>query len=304
MTFIHRWFGFGRNEDYDNGIRYFENGQYEEAVGSFERCLKTLRDTATVRLASQYLTESLLKLGQSAIHAREFGIAVRHLERAAQIQPSYADVHFQLSLAYQGLEEIQLQKAALQSALRRNPNYARAVLYDGILTYEEGSMAEGLARIEHALELDPGLRNDRHLMAVQYHDAGNPDRAASLWRSLDSLDRADALEHTRLGDAFARESRWAEAAEEYRKALEIEPEFADIRCRFGQALLELDQLEGAFTQLSEAIRINPRYADGHAFLGILLRRQGKREEARECFRRALEINPDHLVAAEELLRRG
>lgn len=43
---------------------------------------------------------------------------------------------------------------------------------------------------------------------------------------------------------------WEEAGQEYDRALQIAPNYADIRCRYAQVLLEMNNLEGAECQRS------------------------------------------------------
>ena len=77
---------------------------------------------------------------------------------------------------------------------------------------------------------------------------------------------------------------------------------ADVRCRHGQVLLSLDEIEQAVAEFREAVSINARYADGYAYLGVALRRGGYEDQAMDAFRAALQIDPAHVVAQAEVGR--
>jgi Tfp pilus assembly protein PilF len=115
--------------------------------------------------------------------------------------------------------------------------------------------------------------------------------------------KTDPEDIARAADAHAHDGRWGDAEEGYRRALEVAPRFADIRCKHGQVLLQLDELEQAIAEFREAVTINPRYADAYAFLGVAYRRSGREDDAVGAFRAALTIDPAHVVAAQEIDRK-
>ena len=87
-----------------------------------------------------------------------------------------------------------------------------------------------------------------------------------------------------------------------RYRLVLPPRFADVRCKHGQALMQIDEIEQAIAEFREAISINDRYADAYAYLGVSLKRAGQQEDAMLAFRTALEIDPTHAVAQQEVER--
>ena len=52
----------------------------------------------------------------------------------------------------------------------------------------------------------------------------------------------------------------------------------------------------AIAAYRKAIELDPDFADAHCNLGTVLYNQGRRPDARACFERALELAPDHLEA--------
>lgn len=299
MSFVGKWFGFGRDEHYDRGVRSFDCGMYEDAIQHFQRCARSSSDSAAIRLARFYTAESYAQLGLASLRSENYDHAVGYLTQAIGIHPNFPDLRFHLSLAYEALGDRAMQRAQLEKALEINPKFARAVLYQGIMLYEESIWEAGMARIAEAIALDPDLDGERYRFACECHRTGDTARALANFRALASSDSSDANAHAKVGDTFARQGLWVEAAQEYQLALEISPRYADIRCRLGQALLQQDRVEQATEQFKIALEINPKYADAHAYLGIALRRSGEEAEAKRHFQAALAIDPQHLVATEE-----
>lgn len=302
MALVGKWFGFGKDEAYDRAIKAYDQGEYADAIDGFEACLAAGADPAMVRLARFYIAESHAHLGQTALAREQFGPAQEHLLAAIEIHPNYPDLRLQLALTYQGLGDSVKQIEAIETALRLNPNYALAILHQGVLWCEDGKVEEGLKRVAQAVGRDPNLRGDRYESALQAFRNGDLERGIANLRAMAVQVSDDANAHAKIADGFARSGHWQEALQEYEVALRIAPRYADIRCRFGQALLHTDAVHAAAEAFRTALEVNPKYADAHAYLGIALRRLGDEGGAQAAFRAALEFNPHHAIAAEEVSR--
>ena len=68
----------------------------------------------------------------------------------------------------------------------------------------------------------------------------------------------------------------------YRKAIEINPDFADAHSNLGNILKDFGKLKDAELSYRKAIEINPDYTEAHFNLGVLLRIIGESQEARLC----------------------
>jgi tetratricopeptide (TPR) repeat protein len=60
-----------------------------------------------------------------------------------------------------------------------------------------------------------------------------------------------------------------------------------------KALMKQGKLEEAIQNFKKAIEINPNYDKAYNNLALALRQQGKLEEAIQNFRKAIEINPNY-----------
>jgi predicted O-linked N-acetylglucosamine transferase (SPINDLY family) len=78
--------------------------------------------------------------------------------------------------------------------------------------------------------------------------------------------------------------------------LAIRPEDPGTLLLVGNILEDLGDLDGAVDLLRKAVRINPSFAQGHNNLGIVLRSRGLLEEAIACFRAAVNAKPDYTRA--------
>jgi tetratricopeptide (TPR) repeat protein len=106
----------------------------------------------------------------------------------------------------------------------------------------------------------------------------------------------DAVEHYRhydRGQELAGEGRIREAAEEFRKALEVESGETRIQVSLSKALLNLGDYEGALEHTREALKLSPQNYEMHMNYGFLLARQGDVDTGLQHMSAAIRINPRH-----------
>ncbi|NQE36836.1 tetratricopeptide repeat protein [Microcoleus asticus] len=110
-----------------------------------------------------------------------------------------------------------------------------------------------------------------------------------------------------LGNTLKNQGKLEEAITAYRKAIEIDPNFAWAYNYLGLILQNQGKLEEAITAYRKAIEIDPNYTNAYNNLGLILQNQGKLEEAITAYRKAIEIDPNFADAhshLEKALKQG
>ena len=98
-----------------------------------------------------------------------------------------------------------------------------------------------------------------------------------------------AYSHFYNGTTLYRQGQYAEAEDEFREAVSLEPR-ADYHNNLGMALFEQGKYEEGEAEFRESISLKPR-ADYHNNLGMALFEQGKHEEGEAEIRKAISLNP-------------
>src|SRR5688572_21838813 len=98
MPFWGRLLGRGwRSPHYDRGIRFYDQGLYEEAIAAFKDTLSDPKSgTLVQRLALFYLAEAHSALALSQASRGSHQRAIENLEVAVSLNPHYADLHYHL----------------------------------------------------------------------------------------------------------------------------------------------------------------------------------------------------------------
>jgi len=295
--------GAGKNEDYDEGIRLFDQGLYEQAIASFRQALNAPNcGPLTERLARFYLAEAhcafaLACMAQSGSTVPTDDKVVDNLRAAIALSPNYADLHYHLGTALLSRAEYAEALLPLQRALAINPEYARATLAVGIAYYGLAQYDDAFARAEEALTLDPTFRRSSLHEARVAHRSSEPSRAlAALRRIGDSEREDDSAFHARLALDLYRRGMYPEAADEYRQALAINPNYADLRNQMGMTLYAMHRDTEATVEFLRALEINPRYIEARLNLGLAYARLGRGEDARTAFQAVLDADLSNAAA--------
>jgi tetratricopeptide (TPR) repeat protein len=299
MSLLGKWFGFTKDEVFDEGVSAYDRGDYEAAVDAFEECLGDAPDNSTARLSAFYCGESYAQLGNRCFDTEAFVQAARFFEAALRYCPNYPDVRLRAAKSYDKLGEFDCRDEHLEAALKINPRYVDALVFRGVCAYAEGRHDEGLESVREACDIDPELDCDQYHLALRHHAEGDFGRALANLRHLSLCVSNDSALHKRVGDSFLRDGLYEEAAIAYRRAIQITPRFAEAHARLAQALAGQRRFADAVTEIDHAIKINPTSAEAHAQKGSILRAMEQEIDARCEFRKAAELDPNHPAVLRE-----
>lgn len=303
MSFLGKWYGFGKNPRFDAGVRCYEAGEFAAAADEFRDVALNEQDLTLRQRAKSYLAGALGRLGKDALAANDMDQALDHLSEAVVLRPRYADLHMSLAIVHEALGQYQKRNEEVEAALRINPNYGAALLYQASMMMVSGDHANGLVKAVQAVSLDRRLETSTFREGIALADDGKWEEAAHKLREVRPQGENDPDALAMRGDRMMVTSRYEDAAENYRLASELNPTYPDLHVRYAQALMETKQVERAVEELRQAVALNPEYAEAHALLGVALRRLDKEDEAIDSFRRALKIDPNQVIASAEVLRR-
>jgi tetratricopeptide (TPR) repeat protein len=101
---------------------------------------------------------------------------------------------------------------------------------------------------------------------------------------------------TNLGVILDDMKRFDEAEEAYKRAIEIDPDYAQAWYNLGVLLYDMKRFDEALDACKKALEIDPDYAKAWYNLGLLLDDMKRFDEAEEAYKRAIEIDPDYAPA--------
>jgi Tfp pilus assembly protein PilF len=137
---------------------------------------------------------------------------------------------------------------------------------------------------------------------------GKLEEAAKCYKRAITLNPDFAEAHNNLGAVLLEQGHHNEAAAAFHRALAINPVYAEALNNLAFGLHKSGNFRRAVEMYRRAVSIKPNYAEAYSNLGVALAGLGSLEEAIAAYQRAIELQPDfaetyhHLGAA--LCERG
>ncbi|MCP4625161.1 MAG: tetratricopeptide repeat protein [bacterium] len=112
-----------------------------------------------------------------------------------------------------------------------------------------------------------------------------------LYRDCVAKAPGKARPYNNLGAALLRDGSFAEAAEQFKTALKIKPDYVDAHYNLGYALSRLGNLDAGIYHFDETLRLDPKNLKALNNMGVARALQGRYGQAANYFEAALEQNP-------------
>jgi len=168
------------------------------------------------------------------------------------------------------------------------------------------SLRRGLAYFQKALEKDNRFALAYAGMADSYNLLGSigelpmkeshPRAREAATHALE-IDDSLADAHASLGAIISDYYwEWPEAERQFRRALELNPNYVIARYWYSGFLSQMGRFDEAVAEGKRAIEIDPASTIANAHLGLVLHRARRPGEAIQQLKRALEIDPDNWPA--------
>ncbi len=262
--------------------------------------------TSIAQIKEQFLDAySFLRAGMANERTGNYPNAVRIYRRGLEIEPENVELLNSLgfSLFQQGKSEEAVEE--LEKALEIDPKHAKAHNNMALasIDLEELELAEAHYRESLAVEPHPAIHND---LGFVLERQGLIDEAVEQYRMALELDPESAAANQNLARNLADDGELISAEDHYRAAREQMPS-AGADTALGAVLHRQGRTDEAVASLREAIDADPTYAPAHDQLGTILAEQGKLEEAASSYRQVLEHRPSadaHQKLADVLTKLG
>lgn len=183
--------------------------------------------------------------------------------------------------------------------------YADLHNYLGLIAHEDGRYGEAIKSFKRALKANPSYTEALLNLSILYNDLGQYENAKKLVlrsrkkakskkATMDPFIRSKlANKHAEVGDWYHGVGAYKEAVCEYKKSLDLEPRYVDIRTKMAVCIRETGDLATAQAELKRAVADNQHFVDAQIQLGITHYALGKQTEARKIWRQALKISPSN-----------
>jgi tetratricopeptide (TPR) repeat protein len=172
----------------------------------------------------------------------------------------------------------------------------RQALDRALQLHESGRLGEAEILYRQILGNAPDHAETLHLLGALAHQCGRDVEAAELIVRAIAQKGDVPVFHNSLGIAYRALKRFNEAESSYRRALLLDPDFAEALSNLGNLMHQKGDLDAALKYQRRARDIEPGRAEFHSNLGTSLYDCGDLAAAEDCYRRAISLKPDYADA--------
>lgn len=263
---------------------HLQQNRPAEAAPLLERALAREPENAAV----------LYGLARVALERRDYQQAVDRFEAALRLRPDATRMHYQLALAYRGLNQTTKAEAHLRlrgevepapadplmDALRGTLQNASALEVRGSQAIAERRWADAVAALTQAVAQAPDNAFSRLNLATSLYMTGDADAALEQYRAAVRLSPGLARAHLGIGVIAGSRGRDADAIEALTAAVGADPAFVEARFSLANALRRAGRVEEALPHYEAVRRADPTVSQASFGYAIGLVRLGRYREAR------------------------
>jgi tetratricopeptide (TPR) repeat protein len=209
------------------GVKYYQIGQYEQAVDIFKYFLKLYPSrevysnlgTAYHKLALAYHQDWWLSQGNrdllfkssiqidpvtrasettgplrkeaQQLFEKHLGEAIRYYQKAIESDPTYQVGHVNLGAAIILQENYPKAIGILNELLKESPYHPEALNNRGIANYLDGHVDRAVGDLEKAMGIDPAYSDPYFNLGLIYKKQGESEKALAYWKKYLDLDPHD-----------------------------------------------------------------------------------------------------------------
>jgi tetratricopeptide (TPR) repeat protein len=237
-------------------------GRHEEAIGLYRAYLA--KDPKGNPAVYYYL-------GKSLFESKDDAAAEQAFKEGLVLKPDMKGAHFYLGNIYLRQADEPMADAAGAAAraieefeieTQLTPDSDSVAYNLGLAYTKAGQEDKALAALERAVTLNP-QRSEAYLkMASIYEHRKDMARAEEMYQKFSAADPANAaVSFYNIGVIAWNENRNKEAAQYFRKAVEIDPKYAPAHRELARTLMASQDFAGALKHFQEYLKLNPKAAD-------------------------------------------
>lgn len=307
------------NLDPNNFVAHFNSGVSYLALKKFDAALKAFEQAVTLQPSDAIPN---FYLGSTARLLGKHETAVASLKRATELKPDWTQAFLELGRAYEDLGDPEKFLLAIKQSHRLNATDVETLTALGHALRANQKFKDAVDPLKRVVAARPDdvellyLLGNTQLMAGKHNDAIktlnrvlvlDPNhsearerlRVSSIRKDMPNLDllRQQIEDNPRssharaeLGQAYNSMGLFAEAEQEYLKAVALDPRNADSRVRLCVNYSEWGKLDLGIECYQQAIKLKSHHVLFMS-LGDLYQRQGKLEEAAVAYHKSIEMKP-------------
>lgn len=263
---------------------------FQDAINYYNKAIEADPNFAPAYagLGEVYSFTGYYKMEVKEDYEDSYNRSYENILKALKLDSKSIDTQRVLALSYLHLRRMDEAEAAAKRAIELDPNDAESYY---VLWATSGRDPES-PYIKKALELDPKLVVAYIGLGNTYlFNKGNYAKATEYYRKAAEIANSPQL-HNYLGTSLRTQGYLDEAASEYLKAIELDPNYAPAYMNLGATFLYMSKFGDSIKEEQKAISLNSNDPEAYYHLARALELSGKPKEAIENYRIFINLASD------------
>ncbi|MEE8461940.1 MAG: tetratricopeptide repeat protein [Acidobacteriota bacterium] len=278
--------------DYQKGLSYYKQGQYQKTIEEFEKIVETNPDYES---GHRILGDSYLKI-------KAYDKAIEAFQKALELKGDNYVTHYGLALSF--FNEGRYREAI--ATLDQGEDYARSPrdqyqIYRtrGSAYYNMNDFERATSDLQKAVSIQRGNASDALQLGIAYYRLGNYLEAEKYLQQARVLDPQASGAKRYLSRLQFQGAIEAIEAKNYTQAVALldeyvkeNPEDGEARFNLGLAQLFAQNLDAAEREFLKCVELIPRNWEVYDRLGYLYERKQQYDKALQNYRTAHDLHQD------------
>ncbi|MCD6451394.1 MAG: tetratricopeptide repeat protein, partial [Acidobacteria bacterium] len=233
--------------------------------------------------------------------------AIEVLTALIKKAPTFTPAYLNLAYVYHEAGDIDQAIAVLKEGVNKVLPTSTLLANLGLYLQERGDLEESLSILKKAIAKNKEDLDALNYLGVTYFYLGKRKEAIATFEKLLKIDKTFGSAHTNLGTVYLAEGMLNAAISEFKKAIKYNSSPTAYN-GLGVASYRLGRVAEAIENFKRAVELDPRQFDTLYNLGIILLKEGRKEEAIFYLKRFLATAPSYKYAKDlkevkDILRR-
>jgi arylsulfatase A-like enzyme/Flp pilus assembly protein TadD len=193
--------------------------------------------------------------------------------------------------------------AELKKIVEESPGFTLVYRHIATIYQDFGQVQKAIEILEYGLKKNPGNISLMSKLGIMLTEANRPEEAVELLKICAQKDTFDPENFNFLGVAYYKKGDFANALENYHKALELDNNYASVFNNIGSIYLRIYLVKRderayrlAMDNFTRAITIDPRLFAAYNSRGAAYKFKNQVDKAIGDWKKAIEINPNFIDA--------
>lgn len=216
--------------------------------------------------------QSLYSQGLGVLARDDYARAVTFFEKAAEIDPNYAEAWYQTGFCYGMLGRHNEALKASKQAAKLRPNWTETFINIGASSFALGQFKDAAEAYRTAVKLDESNADAQYALGLSLGKLNRTDEEILAYKRAVALkpDHANAIE--KLGLAYFKQKRYTDALQAFEQLKTYKPDGKTYNY-LGECYFETGKFQESLEAFNNAVGYNPdfdkaRYNLGRAYLKL------------------------------------